>query len=405
MPPRIEKKNTNSVAKLVSQRIPRVQNSLNIAAPTGGVGSQLFSTLYPTSKNTNKKNTTNQNKVTPLNLKEYNKQEQNRLTAKQDATAVRSPTKPISNSASDVARALMIQRTNTKAQQKEKYYNPEVKNVKSGDPELDLLYKNQWLMDVPVLGNYIKGKAKEVAENSGGAGMGVDKMTDVETPTKGIGATDKDIRYSGNLYNENRKVKIPKLVDQYFSDKPLFEKAKYKPTSDYLTFLPSYSLKGSYDKQLPRDSGLNDIFKASIETVLERQGGIGTGIKKYEDFIKNKKTIYIPYEEMGPMSDFLGVDLGAHKVGMAWDKEKNLPYISVSDAWDFEPNDWIKKRLPFVLKDDAEGKKEIDKMYVQASLMHKAGKPFKVYDRFYFDPQTKNYIPDAEVQRRTKSNK
>lgn len=417
MPPRIEKKNTNSVAKLVSQTIPNVEKSLNIAAPTGGVGSQLFSTFYPKSKNpntpkmynnssrtTNKKNTTNQNKVTPLNLEEYNKQEQNKLIAKQDATAFRSPTKPISNSASDVARALMIQRANTKAQEKEKYYNPEVKNIKSGDPALDFLYKNQWLMDVPVLGNLIKGKAKDVAEKSGGATFLYD-IKDLETPTKGIGGTDEDYKYTGNLKINNRDNKMPKLVDQYFSDKPLFGKSKYKPTSDYLTFLPSYSLKGDYDKKLKNDPGLNDIFKASIETVLERQDGMGAGLKKYEDFVKNKKTIYIPYEEMGPMSDFLGVDLGAHKVGIAWDKEKNLPYISVSDAWDFEPEAYVKKRQAFA-PESGLGKKEMDeKMYVQASLMHKAGKPFKVYDRFYFDPQTKNYISDAEVQRRTKFNK
>jgi hypothetical protein len=359
------------------------------------------------SSNEQPKSKGNPIKLTPINLRKYAQEDlkKNVLVAKQDATAFRSPTKPVSNSSANVAAALKAQSNNTKAQQqakveaeKEKYYNPEVKDIKVNDPKLDFLYKNQWLMDVPILGDYIKGKAKEVAVNSGGSGY-VDKMTDVETPTKGIGASDQDIRYSGNLYNDNRKVKMPKLVDQYFSDKPLFQNSKYKPTSDYLTFLPSYSLKGSYDKQLTRDSGLNDIFKASIETVLERQGGMGTGIKKYEDFIKNKKTIYIPYEEMGPMSDFLGVDLGAHKVGMAWDKEKNLPYISVSDAWDFEPNDWIKKRLPFV-GNDAEGNKMIKQMYAQASLMHKAGKPFKVYDRFYFDPKTKNYIPDSEVARR-----
>jgi hypothetical protein len=31
--------------------------------------------------------------------------------------------------------------------------------------------------------------------------------------------------------------------------------------------------------------------------------------------------------------------------------------------------------------------------------LHKAGKPFKIYDRFYFDPKTKKYISDAEVAR------
>jgi hypothetical protein len=360
------------------------------------------------SSNDQPKSKGNPIKLTPLNLKEYAKQEDQKLTAKQDATAFRSPTKPVSNSSASVAKALMAQRANTKAQQeakaqaeKEKYYNPEVKDIKTGDPKLDLLYKNQWLMDVPILGDYIKGKAKEVAEKSGGSGW-IDKMSDLKTPTKGIGGTDEDYRYTGNLNINGKDVKMPKLVDQYFSDKPLFPTSKYKPTSDYLTFLPSYSLKGDYDKKLKNDQELNNIFKASIETVLERQDGMGTGLKKYEDFIKNKKPIYIPYEDMGPMSDFLGVDLGAHKVGIAWDKEKNLPYVSVSDAWDFEPKSYAKKRIPFV-GDDKEGKGMTDQIYAQAALMHKAGKPFKVYDRFYFDPKTKKYISDAEVARRRPS--
>jgi hypothetical protein len=372
MPPRIEKKNTNSVAKLLSQTIPSVEKSLNIAAPTGGVGSQLSSMLYPTSKNPN----------TP---KMYNNS--GRTTNKKNTTTV--------------SKAFNTQKLLD--EEKEKYYNPVVKDIKVKDPTLNFLYHNQWLMDVPILGSYIKGKAKEVAEKSGGGGY-IDKMSDLETPTKGIGGTDEDYRYSGKLHIDGKNREMPKLLDQYFSDKPLFQNSKYKPTSDYLTFLPSYSLKGDYDKKLKNDSGLNEVFKTSIETVLERQGGMGTGGKKYAEFVKNKKPIYIPYEEMGPMSDFLGVDLGAHKVGMAWDKEKNLPYISVSDAWDFEPNDWIKKRQPFV-GNDAEGNEMIKQMYAQAALMHKAGKPFKVYDRFYFDPETKNYIPDSEVSKKTKSNK
>jgi hypothetical protein len=361
------------------------------------------------SSNDQPKSKGNPIKLTPLNLKEYAKKEDQKLTAKQDATAFRSPTKPVSNSSAGVAKALMAQRANTKAQQeakvqaeKEKYYNPEVKDVKLKDPALNFIYHNQWLMDVPVLGNYIKAKAKDVAERSGGGGF-VKEMSELETPFKGIGGTDQDYRYTGNLHINGKYVKMPKLVDQYFSDKPLFATSKYKPTSDYLTFLPSYSLKGNYDKQLPKDPGLNDIFKANIETVLERQEGMGTGLKKYEDFIKNKKPIYIPYEEMGPMSDFLGVDLGAHKVGIAWDKEKNLPYVSVSDAWDFEPEAYAKKRMAPFVGNDKEGKEMINQMYAQASLMHKAGKPFKVYDRFYFDPKTKNYISDAEVARRKPS--
>lgn len=356
-------------------------------------------------------------KLTPLNLKEYAKQEDKKLTAKQDATAFRSPTKPVSNSSAGVAKALMAQRANTKAQQeakaeaeKEKYYNPEVKDVKTGDKNLDLLYKNQWLMDVPILGDYIKGKAKEVAEKSGGATYVYD-LKDLELGKK-VGEIDK---YSGKMVNYDNKTglitsrKIPKLVDQYFSDKPLFGKAKYKPTSDYLTFLPTYSLKGDYDKKLLTDSKLDQSFKKTIDNVLgaeydktglyvKKNKNSILGNKVYDEFIKNKKPIYTHTSEIGPVSDFLGVDLGAHKVGIAWDKEKNLPYISVSDAWDFEPTEYVKKRESFSPK--SKERNEMDeKMYVEASLMHKAGKPFKVYDRFYFDPKTKKYISDAEVAR------
>lgn len=355
-------------------------------------------------------------KLTPLNLKEYAKQEDKKLATKQDATAVRSPTKPVSNSSANVAAALMAQRANTKAQQeakvkaeKEKYYNPEVKDVKTGDKNLDLLYKNQWLMDVPILGDYIKGKAKEVAEKSGGATYVWDTK-DLELGKK-VGEIDK---YSGKTVSFNDKTgeitsrKIPKLVDQYFSDKPLFEKAKYKPTSDYLSFLPTYSLKGDYDKKLLTDSNLNQSFKKTIDDVLGAEydnmnmyvkSNPILGNKVYNEFVKNKKPIYIQSDETGPMSDFLGVDLGAHKIGLKWDEEKNLPYISVSDAWDFEPESYVKKRESFAPKSNDRSEMD-EKMYVEASLMHKAGKPFKVYDRFYFDPKTKKYIPDSEVSRR-----
>jgi len=371
MPPRIEKKNTNSVAKLVSQTIPNVEKSLNIAAPTGGVGSQLFSTLYPTSKNPNKKNT------------------------------------------STVAKALNTQKLIAEQKEKEAYYNPEVRDIKVNNPILNTLYNNQWLMDVPVLGSVIKRGAKEVAERSMGGGYVGEMKELLERPNEQGVLMGKDNKYSGLTNFQGNQRVMPKLLDQYFSDKPLFQNSKYKPTSDYLTFLPSYSLKGDYDKKLVTDSKLNEKFKKTIDEVLgvENRGSdterrnAAIAPKVYNEFLKNKKTIYMPYSELGPMARFIGADLGAHKVGLAWDKEKNLPYISVSDAWDFEPKAWVKKRVEGGDLNNEEGKKLADQMYAQASLMHKAGKPFKVYDRFYFDPQTKNYIPDAEVQKRIKSNK
>jgi hypothetical protein len=341
---------------------------------------------YFSSENDKPKSKRNPIKLTPLNLKEYAKQEDQKLTAKQDATAFRSPTKPVSNSSSGVAKALMAQRANTKAQQeskvqaeKEKYYNPEVKDIKTGDPKLDLLYKNQWLMDVPILGDYIKGKAKEIAELSGGA-----SFVDVKNLPKSTDFTEYT-PYKGS-FDQN----MPSLIDQYFSKKPLYQLSKYKPKSDYLTFLPSYSVKGKADEYLKTDP---KTISSEIDIVT---GQKDIPEKAYKEFLKNKKPIYYRYEgnnNVSGLSSLLQADLGAHKVGIAWDEEKNLPYISLSDAWDFEPNAYSKKWSGDTNSD----------AYVQAALLHKAGNPFKIYDRFYFDPKTKKYIPDAEVARRRPS--
>jgi hypothetical protein len=134
--------------------------------------------------------------------------------------------------------------------------------------------------------------------------------------------------------------------------------------------------------------------KRSIEPQINdflEQKGIPENI--YQQFLKDKKPIYNQYDQGSSLSGMLGLDLAGHKVGMNWDKEKNLPYLSISDAWDFEPNAYSKKW--------AGDKRVFDKnAYIQASLLHKSGNPFKVYDRFYFDPKTKNYIPDSEVARR-----
>ena len=75
---------------------------------------------YFSSENDKPKSKRSPIKLTPLNLKEYAKQEDKKLATKQDATAFRSPTKPVSNSSANVAAALMAQRNNTKAQQEAK---------------------------------------------------------------------------------------------------------------------------------------------------------------------------------------------------------------------------------------------------------------------------------------------
>jgi hypothetical protein len=351
---------------------------------------------YFSSENDKPKSKGNPIKLTPLNLKEYAKQENQRLTAKQDATAFRSPTKPVSNYPANVAAALMAQRNNTKAQQegeakdkakaeKEKYYNPKLKDITIKDPLLNTLYNNQWMMNVPILGNYIKSKAKEVAEYSQGGPFA--NISDMGNSSYKQGDPSIDsTKYTG-LYTNDRN--IPSMVDQYFSNKPLFEKSKYKPTSDYFTFLPSYSIKRDLDKKLTKDQNFKNNFIGSITEAFSQKGGDPE--KLYQQFLKDKKPIYNQMDYTSGLNYLTETNLGGHKIGVAWDKEKNLPYISISDAWDFEPNNYTKKWG------------DSDENYVQAALLHKAGNPFKIYDRFYFDPKTQQYIPDAEVDKIKKS--
>lgn len=263
-------------------------------------------------------------------------------------------------------------------QEKDAYYNPAVKDISSRDKTLDALYHNQWLMNTPFMGDIIKNKAKETAVKSGGK------------PLVGDEPAQKGARYNGNNYSTKDK---NTLLDQYFSDKPLLPKSKYTPTSDYLSFLPSYSIKGDFDNRIKKGGqdalgdDINQQFDSAIGDVFTKSGKDSD--KGYKEFLDNKKPLHANYTEDGILSSALGRNLAGHKVGLAWDKDRNLPYMSISDAWDFEPNAYANKW--------ADNKKEHDRAYVEASLMHKAGNPFKVYDRFYFDPKTKQYIPDDKL--------
>jgi hypothetical protein len=328
-----------------------------------------------------------------LSLDELKKVANEIPKSKQDATAVRSATKPVSNSKSSVEKALMAQRANTKAQEefkkaeeKYKYYNPEVKDIEVADPQLNFLYKNQWLIDVPILGDYIKSKAKEIAISSGG--QPAVNISDIKGGSYKQGASQDYVGFNTGDRN------LPTMVDQYFSEEPLYAKSIYKPSSDYLEFLPSYSLKGDYDKKLTKDPNLSQSFKTSIDDILLKKGDVD---EVYKNFLSTKRPVYEQYDTESSLSYLLDTNLGGHKVGLNWDKEKNLPYISISDAWDFEPTHYAKKWA------ETTGMEDYAKQaYVQASLLHKAGNPFKVYDRFYFDPKTKEYISDQKVAQRKK---
>ncbi len=261
-------------------------------------------------------------------------------------------------------------------QEENEYYNPPIeKGITSGDKRLDFLYNNQWLFDVPIVNDYIRKNAKELASISA-----LGRVDDVEE-FKEL-AKKNNLSYSGHGPGKG-------LISQYF-DQDAFPPSKYKPTSDYLTFLPSYSLKANFESDFTkaqRDDYVSSFIK---EGLTSKNDVIATEIP-YNDFIKNKKPVYNRYPHANLVS--LGnPDLGGHKMGAAWDYTVDLPYVSISDAWDFEPVHYTKVWAAY------ESEPERQKRRIQSTLLHKAGHPFKIYDRFYFDPKTKEYISDDSVQ-------
>lgn len=252
-------------------------------------------------------------------------------------------------------------------QEKENYYNPDnPSKYSSGDKRIDFVYKHPWLINTPIIGDKIKSEAYEIAKRSNGA-------SDVENVDS---VRKQSPNYKGNaLMGDNDTPKV-NLIDQYFG-KISLPASKYKPTSDYMEFLPSVSIKGPFDQKHKNGYDMTDMIKDVV--------GKSTGI----DYTK---PIYKQNSSDSKVAEELGVDLGGHKTGIGYDKERKLPYVSISDAWDFEPNAYAGKH----------GGDDGGRKYVEAYLMHHAGTPFKVYDRLYFDPNTKQYIPDDKL---TKSSK
>ena len=294
----------------------------------------------------------------------------------------------------------------------ERYYNPEIKDVSSGDWKQDFLYKNPWLMDTPIVGDMLKDLAKKVAHQSSDptrstsdldlspfadsafgykTGRGFVESDPLNKQSK---SRDTSKGYVGDWDSEgNTPIE---LLDTYFKDEDERDlpKSIYKPKDDYYEWLPSYSLKGNLDSSfygLDGDEAMAtnfDDFTTIVDGILKR------GNKSWGDFIKDKKTIFSEYTnyDLDAASRLLNANLGHHKQGLAWDDELQLPYMSISDAWDFEPTDYAKRWAG-----EKEGR---DRAYIQASLMHRAGNPFKIYDRFYIDPETRDYITDEEIKKR-----
>jgi len=95
-------------------------------------------------------------------------------------------------------------------------------------------------------------------------------------------------------------------------------------------------------------------------------------------------------DESGDISSFLDVDMGKGRVGFGMDEK--LPYMSTSDAWDFQATG----RGGYTNWGSGDA-------FKQAQLLQHAGKlfgggGFKNYDRFNFTPDKyRDYIPEKDV--------
>lgn len=289
-----------------------------------------------------------------------------------------------------IARALILDRNNDKYTDKERqiinsseykgrtkedvYNNPQQLPIGTGDKSMDFLYDNPSLLKFPGSRNILQYLAKKTL-----------KQVDVQNAVKNFDVESNDDEAFAYNYNELNP------LNQFLDKDQNLNKAKYKPKNDYFDFMPAYSLK---DKLGVRSDANNFLQRFADSTSI--------------DSIK-KSPIY--KESMGDEQLFReSVNLAHYKSGAAWDKEKNLPYYFISDAWDFDPQtysatwnsaDEAKEIAAFINKPitNTKAAKAAQKAYQQAYVLNKVGNPYKLYDRFYYEPETGNYIDDTKDKR------
>ena len=234
------------------------------------------------------------------------------------------------------------------------YRNPQKLPISGGDAALNTLYQNDFLTQIPGVRQAIQRLARnQISGSTITKGFKEPGFDEVEDPNK----------------TEYAQASFDPLAQFLGSDQGI-EKSRYVPKNDYLSFLPSYSLKNKL--------GVNPKFKELSSRFVGN-----SDLKNNPIF--DQGLGYTPYAEQP--------DLGHYKSGAAWDAERNLPYYFVSDAWDFDPQDYATRYQT------GEKGQQPQTAYKQAYLLQKAGNPYKIYDRFYFDPQTGEYIDDTKDSR------
>jgi hypothetical protein len=284
----------------------------------------------------------------------------------------------------------------------------EEQNKKQGNILFDFLAKNPSLIDAPFIGDFIKDMAYKAA----GSGPGW-----VKTNEDAFGGSEKTA-------NNNSR---DDLLKAYIYGNKEFEKSDFTPTDDYFKFLPTYSLKNKYGNT-KADQTLQSMMETSkvinngveatslpknsfVNNLLRRKNSLNNRkIQDLEEVIRtHKPKFYSGYGNTNsnelnlPQSLFYdkSLDLGKYKTGFGWDSELNLPYASLSDAWDFYPVDYEKEWNVDESGVDNRNKDKYKQFgtsaYQQSFLLHKAGNPYKIYERTYIDPKTKKTIPKKQI--------
>lgn len=294
-----------------------------------------------------------------------------------------------------IARALILDRNSDKYTDKEKqiinssiykgrskedvYNNPQHLPIGGSNTAENILYDNSYLENVPGIRQVIQKLAKNSINNIDIAqGYRDNDRSDNHPPEESY---EEDHKGGSTDYD---KATFNPLA-QFLGQDQGVSKSPYTPKDDYLNFLPSYSLK---DKM-----GITDNFKYTYAQQFIKDNGIEE-LKKKPYFLDGHTPS--PYKSQP--------DLGNYKSGAAWDNERNLPYYFVSDAWDFDPQDYANKYSGNV-NNSGPAISDPQVSYKQAYLMNKAGNPYKIYDRFYFDPKTGDYIDDSKDSRFQNNNK
>ena len=270
--------------------------------------------------------------------------------------------------------------------------------VGGADPTLteramNFAYNNPGLLNMaiktPFLGDKVVDKVKDFMRKSGGSSIYSDAWQKKTNPE----VDGYQGSFSLPTWAKGRDASI-NPINQYFTNEDLYQPANtYNADLPYADFMPYYSAKGTeFDANINQDSynmgrlgmipGEDNIFqnelgenafrnrseedKANQPKYSDYEVSIPDGVsdkefdmliqqknlqdKKYqedyenwksgiknrgvEDFLTNKNTIYGQAYERPDISSLMGVDYGASRAGFGFDN--NLPFMSVSDAWDFQ---------------------------------------------------------------------